>query len=56
MPWGIQPDDVEQLTAELEAIGARVLALPADFQDPQAVDRLMAGIAANRRARSTDWC
>jgi 3-oxoacyl-[acyl-carrier protein] reductase len=45
MPWGIQPDDVERLTAELEAIGARVLALPADFQDPQAVDRLMASIA-----------
>lgn len=45
MPWGIQPDDVERLTAELEAIGAKVVAVPADFQDPQAVDRLMDGIA-----------
>ena len=45
MPWGIQPDDVERLTAELEAIGANVVAVPADFQDPEAVDRLMASVA-----------
>jgi 3-oxoacyl-[acyl-carrier protein] reductase len=45
MPWGVQPDDVEQLAAELEAIGAKVVALPADFQDPEAVERLMAEIA-----------
>lgn len=42
MPWGIQPDDVVRLTAELEAIGARVHTLPADLQDPAAADRLMA--------------
>lgn len=46
MPWGIQPDDVGLLTAELEATGAKVAALPADFQDPGAVDRLMAEAAA----------
>ncbi len=46
MPWGVQPDDVERLTAELEAIGAAVVALPADFQDPHAVDRLMSAAAA----------
>lgn len=44
MPWGVQPDDVAALTAELEAAGARVWALPADLGDPAAVDRLMAGI------------
>ncbi|HEY9355534.1 MAG TPA: SDR family oxidoreductase [Arthrobacter sp.] len=42
MPWGSQPDDVVRLTAELEAIGARVHAVPADLQDPAAPDRLMA--------------
>ena len=41
MPWGIQPDDVARLTAELEAIGARVHTLPADLEDPAAADRLM---------------
>ncbi len=46
MPWGVQADDVEQLTAELQAIGAAVVALPANFEDPQAVDRLMAAAAA----------
>ena len=46
MPWGVQPDDVERLTAELEAIGAAVGA-PADFQDPHAVDRLMSAAAAD---------
>jgi 3-oxoacyl-[acyl-carrier protein] reductase len=45
MPWGVQPDDVERLTSELEAIGAAVVALPADFEDPQAADRLMAAAA-----------
>jgi 3-oxoacyl-[acyl-carrier protein] reductase len=48
MPWGIQPDDVVRLTAELEAIGARVHALPADLEDPAAADRLMT--AANEQA------
>ncbi|HJV98154.1 MAG TPA: SDR family oxidoreductase [Arthrobacter sp.] len=42
MPWGSQPDDVVRLTAELEAIGARVHMVPADLQDPTAPDRLMA--------------
>ena len=42
MPWGSQPDDVVRLTAELEAIGARVHAVPADLQDPAVPDRLMA--------------
>ncbi|MEJ1192684.1 SDR family oxidoreductase [Pseudarthrobacter sp. CCNWLW207] len=42
MPWGSQPDDVVRLTAELEAIGARVHTVPADLQDPAAPDRLMA--------------
>ena len=45
MPWGVQPDDVEQLAAELEAIGAKVVSLPADFQDPDAAERLMAEVA-----------
>ncbi|MHA7222170.1 SDR family oxidoreductase [Arthrobacter sp. RHLT1-20] len=45
MPWGVQPDDVERLTAELHAAGAAVVALPADFEDPAAVDRLMAEAA-----------
>lgn len=48
MPWGIQPDDVVRLTAELEAIGARVLTLPADLEDPTAADRLIT--AANEQA------
>ena len=42
MPWGSQPDDVVRLTAELEAIGARVHTVTADLQDPAAPDRLMA--------------
>lgn len=46
MPWGVQPDDVGLLTDELRASGSRVWAFPADFQDPAAVDRLMALIAA----------
>ncbi len=45
MPWGVQPDDVERLTAELQATGAAVVAVPADFEDPLAVDRLMATVA-----------
>jgi 3-oxoacyl-[acyl-carrier protein] reductase len=45
MPWGVQQDDVERLAAELEATGARVLALPADLEDPQAVERLMESVA-----------
>ncbi|ALE07093.1 short-chain dehydrogenase [Arthrobacter sp. ERGS1:01] len=45
MPWGVQPDDVRALTAELESAGARVWALPADLADPTAVERLMARIA-----------
>lgn len=45
MPWGEQPDDVATLTAELEAAGARVWALPADLGDPSAVDRLFAQMA-----------
>ncbi len=45
MPWGIQPDDVDTLTAELEAAGATVWALPADLGDAAAVDRLFAQIA-----------
>ncbi|WP_432393503.1 SDR family oxidoreductase [Pseudarthrobacter sp. L19] len=45
MPWGVQPDDVERLTAELQATGAAVVTVPADFQDPQAVDVLMATVA-----------
>ena len=42
MPWGSRPDDVLRLTAELEAIGATVHALPADLQDPGAAERLVA--------------
>ncbi len=45
MPWGIQPDDVGNLTAELEAMGSSVWAFPADFEDPAAVDRLMSQAA-----------
>ena len=42
MPWGSEPEDVVRLTAELEAIGARVHSLPADLQDPGVPDRLVA--------------
>lgn len=42
MPWGSEPDDVLRLTAELEAIGATVHAVPADLQDPGVPDRLVA--------------
>lgn len=45
MPWGVQPDDVATLTAELEAAGSRVWAVPADLADPSAVEHLMATIA-----------
>lgn len=45
MPWGIQPDDVATLTAELEACGATVWPLPADLSEPSAVERLFARIA-----------
>ena len=45
MPWGVQPEDVERLTAELEATGAAVRAIPADFEDPRAVAVLMAAAA-----------
>jgi 3-oxoacyl-[acyl-carrier protein] reductase len=42
MPWGSEPEDVVRLTAELEAIGAKVHVLSADLQDPGVPDRLMA--------------
>lgn len=42
MPWGSEPDDVVRLTAELEAIGARVHSLPANLEDPGTADRLLA--------------
>lgn len=42
MPWGVQPDDVSTLVAELEAAGARVWAIPADLADPATVEQLMA--------------
>lgn len=42
MPWGSEPDDVVRLTAELEAIGARVHSLPANLEDPGTADRLVA--------------
>lgn len=45
MPWGVQPDDVATLTAELQAAGAAVHAFPADFADPDAVEALMAQVA-----------
>ncbi|WP_455835054.1 SDR family oxidoreductase [Pseudarthrobacter siccitolerans] len=41
MPWGSEPDDVVRLTAELEAIGARVHTLPADLEDPAAAEQLL---------------
>lgn len=41
MPWGSEPEDVVRLTAELEAIGARVHVLSADLQDPGVPDRLV---------------
>jgi 3-oxoacyl-[acyl-carrier protein] reductase len=42
MPWGSEPDDVVRLTAELEAIGARVHSLPANLEDPETPERLLA--------------
>lgn len=45
MPWGEQPEDILMLTAELEAAGANVWALPGDLADPTAVEHLMARIA-----------
>ncbi len=42
MPWGSEPEDVVRLTAELEAIGAKVHTLSADLQDPGVPDRLVA--------------
>ncbi len=41
MPWGSEPDDVVRLTAELEAIGARVQLLPVNLEDPAAPERLL---------------
>jgi 3-oxoacyl-[acyl-carrier protein] reductase len=34
MPWGVQPGDVALLESELVAIGARVLAVAADLEQP----------------------
>jgi len=45
MPWGVRPDDVGTLTAELEAAGARVWAFPADLAEPSGAPQLMARIA-----------
>jgi 3-oxoacyl-[acyl-carrier protein] reductase len=42
MPWGSEPDDVVRLTAELEAIGARVHTLPANLENPAAPEQLLA--------------
>ncbi|MGX5715371.1 SDR family oxidoreductase [Arthrobacter sp. MAHUQ-56] len=42
MPWGSEPEDVVRLTAELEAIGARVHVLSADLHDPGVPERLVA--------------
>lgn len=44
MPWGEQPDDVAGLTAELEAIGARVYALAADLERPEAAAAILAEV------------
>jgi 3-oxoacyl-[acyl-carrier protein] reductase len=46
MPWGVQPDDVQTLSRELESLGAEVSAYPADLEDPEAADRLLGQIAA----------
>ena len=45
MPWGVQPDDVATLTAQLEAAGARVWSVPADLGDPSGVEHLMEHLA-----------
>jgi 3-oxoacyl-[acyl-carrier protein] reductase len=42
MPWGSEPDDVVRLTAELEAIGARVHSVPANLENPETPERLLA--------------
>jgi 3-oxoacyl-[acyl-carrier protein] reductase len=42
MPWGSEPDDLVRLTAELEAIGARVHSVSANLEDPATAERLLA--------------
>jgi 3-oxoacyl-[acyl-carrier protein] reductase len=43
MPWGVQPDDVALLEGELAAIGARVLAVPADLERAQSASDVFEG-------------
>lgn len=45
MPWGVQPEDVAALVRELRLAGAGVLAVEADFADPDAVAALMSRAA-----------
>ncbi|MCZ2402152.1 SDR family oxidoreductase [Paenarthrobacter sp. Z7-10] len=47
MPWGVRDQDVDILVTELRAAGSKVCAVPADFEDPAAVDILMAQAAAD---------
>lgn len=56
MPWGVQPDDVRALEAELEAEGAAVRSLQANFENPSAVAHLMAAIDTPLQALVLSHC
>jgi len=45
MPWGVRPDEVSLLGNELESVGARVLFIPADLEQPASAAMIFEAIA-----------
>ncbi len=45
MPWGVRPDEVSLLTDELVSLGARVLAIPANLEQPTSAAMIFEAIA-----------
>jgi 3-oxoacyl-[acyl-carrier protein] reductase len=45
MPWGVRPNEVSLLTDELVSLGARVLAIPADLEQPASAAMIFEAIA-----------
>jgi 3-oxoacyl-[acyl-carrier protein] reductase len=41
MPWGVQPEELHAFKEELAASGVRIVALPADLEDPDEAARVV---------------
>jgi len=47
MPWGVRPGEVSLLTEELVSLGARVLPVPADLEQPTSAALIFGAIAGD---------